>query len=266
MTELPTETLAAGEPAFDLAYSIRDLHFSRGRDHRFLAHRTEEALVEEASIGGSRALDVGCGTGQQAARLGERGVAAWGVEPSQEMLGLSRMIYPADQVVLVRGVAEALPLREDSFDQVICRCALDHFVDPDAFMREAARVLRPGGRVIIALNNYDSLTCQLVRLGHHVARALFDRSPFSHRRLWEPPADHNYRSKISFARSLGGRRFRLDRCYGVSLLWGFPGWGPCVDALPFSLAKALLTMLDRIARRTPALADIIVSVWRARGA
>src|SRR3990172_12189957 len=127
MTKLPTRTPRTNGSAFDLGYSIRDLRFSTGRDHQFLAWRTEEALTEEAAIDGSRTLDVACGTGQQAVRLRERGVVAWGVEPSQEMLGLSRMLYPRGQVVLVRGVAEALPLRDGHFDQVICRCALDHF-------------------------------------------------------------------------------------------------------------------------------------------
>ncbi len=264
MSKLTTKTRPFSEPAVDLEYSIRDLHFGEGRDHRFLAERTEEVLVEEMARPGTRALDVGCGTGQQAARLGRRGVAAWGVEPSLEMLDLSRMLYPPGRVVLVRGIAEALPLRDGSFDQVVCRCALDHFVNPRAFIREAERVLRPDGRLIIALNNYGSLTSRFVWLLHHIGRMLYGRSPVGRRRLWEPPSDHNYRSDISFARGLGGSRLRLERCYGVSMLWGFPGWEPFVGALPSALARALLMTADRIARRTPAVADIIVTVWRPR--
>jgi len=62
-------------------------------------------------------------------------------------------------------------------------------------------------------------------------------------------------------RGLGGQELRLERCYGVSLLWLFGLWGFIVDRLPFPLAWATLTVLDRIAYRLPAAADMIVSVW-----
>jgi len=68
-------------------------------------------------------------------------------------------------------------------------------------------------------------------------------------------------------RGLGAETMRLERCYGVSLLWLLRGsgqwtWGTWLDGRPPSLARAVLTALDRVAFRAPSLADMIVSVWR----
>ena len=250
------------EPAFDLDYSIHDFEVKTHRDSQFYIRRVEEVMVEEGGCPGGRTLDVACGVGQLAARLHERGVEGWGLEPSREMLGLSRWLYQPDQVILVRGIAEALPFRDGSFDRVLCQGSLDHFVHPGAFMREAARVVKPDGRVIIALANYGSLSCRLGRARYRLTRALLRRPPSAARPYWQPPPDHYHWGDLPFVRSLGEGCLRLERCSGVSLLWPMYGWGAWLDRLPRAFAEGLLTVLDRIACRVPALADMIVSVWR----
>ncbi len=262
MSSAPSKRPPSAEPAFDLDYSIHDFEVSSGRDSQFLFQRVEEAMLREGLAVAGRTLDVACGVGRLAAGVSERGGQGWGLEPSQEMLGISRWLFPADQVLLVRGIAETLPFQPDSFDRVICQGSLDHFVRPHEFMAEAARVLRPEGRLIIALANYESLACRLGRLFELLAVRVLRRAPSPHRRYWQQPADHHHKGDLPFVRRLGGPHLQLERYYGLSLLWLLYRWGPMLDHLPSRVSQALLTGLDWVAYRRPSLADMIVSVWR----
>ena len=250
--------------AFDLDYSIHDCPFDRRLDTQFLNRRIDEVMVRESKARGGRALDVACGLGKLAVNLREHGTESWGLDPSHEMLGLSRWVYPPEQLILVRGIAESLPFRDGTFDCIVCQGSLDHFVEPQAFMREAARVLCPGGRLVIALSNYESLSCRLGRLLYRLAIDLLRRPQPPHRPYWQPPPDHYHKGDVSFVRQLGGDRLRLARCYGISLLWLLYYWDSTLGSLPRPLADAILVALDRIAHRAPGLADMIISIWRPR--
>jgi SAM-dependent methyltransferase len=61
---------------------------------------------------------------------------------------LARAQRHVRDVTLIRGTAEALPLPAHSFDRVFCINALHHFPDKPAFLAEARRILRPGGRLL----------------------------------------------------------------------------------------------------------------------
>ncbi|MGB2693805.1 MAG: class I SAM-dependent methyltransferase [Dehalococcoidia bacterium] len=270
MSLAPSKSAPTAEPAFDLDYSIHDFEIDPHADSQFLFRRIEEAMLREGAIAGGRTLDVACGAGQLAARVRDHGGEGWGLDPSPEMLGISRWLVPADHVVLVRGLAEQLPFRDGSFDRVICQGSLDHFVDPSAFISEAARIVRPEGRVVIALANYRSLSCRLGQLAQDVGEAWFGRRSIDHRPYWVPPPDHFHLGDLRFVRRLGGRSLRLERCYGISLLWllrsywGDWRWGAWLDSLPRPFVQSFLTTLDTIGQRVPALADMIVSVWQPR--
>ena len=252
----------SAKPEIDLGHSFDGFAAVHHPDGHFLFRRIEESLLHEAPAAGSVTLDVACGAGKLAARIAANGGQAWGLEPSAEMLELSGFVVPPGGVALVRGIAETLPFSDDSFDSVLCQGALDHFAEPAAFMREAARIVKPGGRVVVALANYESLSCRIGRLGDYFDPAVLRRSSQAQRPYWQPPSDHYHTGTLSFVRGLGGDALRLERCYGISLLWLAPGWGPLLQRLPRRLADVTLAALDRIGHKTPALADIIVSVWR----
>jgi SAM-dependent methyltransferase len=258
---------SSAEPQFDLDYSIHDFEADPYPDSQYLYRRIEELMIREGTIPGGRTLDVACGVGKIAIEIGKRDTVAFGLEPSNEMLGLSRYLFPNADVSLVRGVAESLPFAAGAFDRVVCQGALDHFVAPDDFMREAARVIAPDGRIVIALANYESLSCKLGRGFRSLALRFFHRELYAHRPYYEIPEDHFHKGDLPFVRSLGGGALRLERCYGISLLWLLRAgtrwsWGKTLARWPRPLASSTLVTLDAFARRTPALADMIVSVWK----
>jgi SAM-dependent methyltransferase len=257
------------KPSFDLDYSIHDFEADPYPDSQYLYRRIEERMIEEGTLIGGRTLDVACGVGKIAIEINTRGGAAVGLEPSNEMIGLSRYLFPEADVTLVRGVAEALPFADATFDRIICQGALDHFVSPHSFMREAARIVRPGGCVIIALANYESLSCKLGRGVRTLAKALFRRELYAHRPYYEIPEDHFHKGELSFVRKLGGRDLALERCYGISMLWLLRAgnswsWGKTLARMPEPLASSVLRSVDRVGYRLPALADMIVSIWTPR--
>ncbi len=96
---------------------------------------------------GEAVLDLGAGTGVSTQELARSGAFAAGADLSQGMLRVGRQARP--EVPLLAADALALPFADDSFDAVTISLALRNIVDPDAALREMARVTRPGGRLVV---------------------------------------------------------------------------------------------------------------------
>jgi FAD/FMN-containing dehydrogenase/SAM-dependent methyltransferase len=109
-----------------------------------------EAVLHAAGAGpGTRLLDVGCGTGLTLVLAQQRGAIPAGLDISPGLLGIARERLPA--AVLREGDMEFLPFGDDSFDAVTGVNAFQFAGDPQQALREAARVTRPGGRVVASL-------------------------------------------------------------------------------------------------------------------
>jgi SAM-dependent methyltransferase len=93
-------------------------------------------------------LDAACGTGRYSTMLANRGHDVIGVDQSGAMLDIARKKLPSAD--FREGDLTALPLPGRSVDGVICALALVHIPDVASALREFARVLRPGGRLIIS--------------------------------------------------------------------------------------------------------------------
>jgi ubiquinone/menaquinone biosynthesis C-methylase UbiE len=95
--------------------------------------------------------DLGCGSGRIAATLAPYAGAVVAVDASPEMLEVARSrLADFDNVQLVQGRIEDLPLASASLDIALVVHLLHHVADPSAALAEVARVLRPGGRLVIA--------------------------------------------------------------------------------------------------------------------
>ena len=113
--------------------------------------RAEQPIVERLIADlppPQRALDAACGTGRHAEHLTEAGHIVNGVDASPDMLALARTKVPV--ATFAEGDFCALDFADDSFDLVVCSLALTHTRDLTVPIREFARVVRSGGRVILS--------------------------------------------------------------------------------------------------------------------
>lgn len=97
---------------------------------------------------GMTALDAGCGTGRHAAELLSVGYEVIGTDATEPMLAIARDKLPNAE--FRHGSFEALPLEDDSIDLITSGLAVCHATDLDVVFAEFARVLKPGGHVLIS--------------------------------------------------------------------------------------------------------------------
>jgi len=113
-----------------------------------LDRRWRERAADLARVGvGSTALDVATGTGDLALALQRRGAEVTGLDFSQEMLALAREKGPA--ITWQAGNALELPFADGEFDAATVGFGARNFDDLGHGLREMARVVRPGGRVVV---------------------------------------------------------------------------------------------------------------------
>ena len=99
-------------------------------------------------------LEVACGAGQGLGYLARRARSVVGGDTTASLLRQVRATY-GDAIPAVRLDAHHLPFRDDSFDLVLLNEAIYYLAEPDRFLKECARVLRPGGRVLIVTINRE---------------------------------------------------------------------------------------------------------------
>ena len=122
-------------------------------------------LLPASGIG--RLLDIGTGTGALLEVLAPRIESGLGIDASRQMLALARArLAPLGHCAVRQGDMYRLPLPDAAFDLVVMQMILHHAEDPAAALAEAARVLRPGGRLLVVdLAAHDHAECR-DRLAH----------------------------------------------------------------------------------------------------
>ena len=112
-----------------------------------------EAMIAAAALrGDERVLDVAAGAGHTALAFAPYVASVVAVDLTEAMVATGQRLAEEQEignVTFVPGDAEHLPFPDASFDRVTCRYAAHHFPRPAAAAREWARVLRPGGRLLL---------------------------------------------------------------------------------------------------------------------
>ncbi|MGH9172162.1 MAG: class I SAM-dependent methyltransferase [Acidimicrobiales bacterium] len=111
-------------------------------------------LAVDLLRGSARVLDVGTGEGQLARRLAGMVPAPYlvaGVDPAGRQL--ANATEQAGGPAYLRGTGECLPFPDSSFDAVVCCLVIEHASEPEAVLREIARVLARRGRFLLIVNH-----------------------------------------------------------------------------------------------------------------
>ena len=123
---------------------------------RWVASRRVRSLTRGLPRG-ARALDLGCGRGVLLSGLLAAGCETHGVEISRDAVA---GIDPRAKIRIASRLAEAA-YPDRHFDLVVLWHVLEHLPDPVETLREVRRILKPGGRLVIAVPNYSSLQSQV---------------------------------------------------------------------------------------------------------
>ncbi len=133
-------------PRYDLVNRLMTLGIDRAWRRR---------AVRALHVGpGARVVDLGCGTGDLIAEVERTGAGVVGIDLSAEMIAFGRKRLAGRS--FVRGDAQCLPFPDASFDGAVSGFALRNFTSIPTSMREAARVLKPGGRFALLEVNVPS--------------------------------------------------------------------------------------------------------------
>ncbi|MSU04778.1 MAG: class I SAM-dependent methyltransferase [Pedosphaera sp.] len=116
-------------------------------DENFYAKYADTLKPDEF---GGRVLDVGCGVGQVVNRLTQAGAEAFGVDVSEPSIAKARQFSTRCHVYN----GSQLPFDEGYFASAGALNVLEHVEEPEAFIKEVVRVVRPGGKVLISSPNF----------------------------------------------------------------------------------------------------------------
>lgn len=115
----------------------------------YIMHIASYAFAEQFCAG-KIILDLGCGSGYGAARIGEHAEKVHGVDVDEDAVAFAQQRYSRDNVSFskIEG-GRALPFADASFDVVLSFQVIEHVWDDGGYLREAQRVLKPGGVIVL---------------------------------------------------------------------------------------------------------------------
>jgi len=146
-------------------------------------------IEARAGIAGLQVLDVGCGGGLLAEGMARRGARVLGIDLAPEALAVARLHALESEVtveyrqVAVEALVESAPA---GFDLVTCLEMLEHVPNPAAIVTHLARLVRPGGHVIVSTINRNAKAFALAIVGAEYVMRLLPMGTHRYARLIRP--------------------------------------------------------------------------------
>jgi SAM-dependent methyltransferase len=194
------------------------------------ASKPQLAFARFAHITEGTVLDVGCGPGKFRFNFDSSKVTYVGLDP----IALPEVTdFP-----FVRGLAEYLPFKAETFTDIVVLAALDHFRDIGRFLEEAQRTLKPKGRLHIlqSVHEVTGPISAVKMLGHKVKDGMEDQ--WTRVRAIDAPKHLSEFTSESLLERIGNR-FEVVSRASCSATWYSP------DKLFLSLAPRAMTLADR---------------------
>jgi SAM-dependent methyltransferase len=121
----------------------------------------ESAVQVLGNVAGLDAVELGCGTAYCSAWLARLGARVVGVDPTPAQLETARRMQAEFELdfPLIQAFGEEVPLPDRSFDLVLSEYGASIWADPFRWIPEAARLLRPGGRLVFLRNSTLAMLC-----------------------------------------------------------------------------------------------------------
>jgi SAM-dependent methyltransferase len=201
------------------------------------------AFLSRGLAPGARVLDVGCGRGVILGALADRGLEVHGVEQSA---AAARGADPRAEIRIASHLADAR-YPDAHFDEVVIWHVLEHLTDPRGTIREAHRILRPRGRLIVAVPNFSS------------AQARWSGAGWFHLDL----PRHLYHFPLSaLCRLLDDAGFDVSSAHHFSLRQNPFGWiQSALNRIPWLPRNGLYTLLQRRGGPAPYRAWTRACLW-----
>ena len=163
-------------------YDRESAAWERRRDepaHRELVDRTADELANVVAPPGP-VVDLGCGPGAHALALARRGYDVVGVDGSPRMVEVARTRaarHEIDATFDVHDLSASLWFADESLGGVLASLVLQHLPDPEAFIAEVRRCLRPGGHLLIIAPVHDGRSLTSQNLYWRLRAAFYQRVP-----------------------------------------------------------------------------------------
>jgi SAM-dependent methyltransferase len=199
-------------------------------------------------------LDAGCGDGRYLAGIAQLSNAPQrlaGIDISERILATAEqtLARAGAWAVLMRANLESLPLPDGSFERILCAQAIEHLLAPELGVAELARVLAPGGRLVLSTDNARNNLTKALNLPRSAAVRMLGLS--GRRRLVDFP--HASFTRLQVADLVTGCGLEVERIETFRMHLQAPLGGP--------RTTRFLNAVDRKSPRHP-WGDIVVVVAR----